>query len=330
MQKPFPSGAVILSIDTEHIWGYLDILNEAGFRSRFPGAMEAHDRLLHRIGAAGVSATWFVVGAVALSHCTGARDPRLAGLPSHWTGRIPVGREATAGLWYHASFVQRLRDLCPLQEIGLHGGLTHLIWTDIRTSKESARRELVEGIRALEDVGVRPRTFSYARTQEAHRTLLPEHGLRSYRGCVPALSWRLGRTMPGAALRALEEFCITTPPLCWPHETLPGLWNVPASLFLYPIAPARTRFIGLKCRVERFARGVEAAVRHGAVFHFSLHPENLTESRHGFNLLDDILDKLGRAREREGVEVLTMSDVVTRMERNRLCLTNATVTPATT
>jgi len=29
MQEPFPSGAVILSIDTEHIWGYFDELTES-------------------------------------------------------------------------------------------------------------------------------------------------------------------------------------------------------------------------------------------------------------------------------------------------------------
>jgi hypothetical protein len=324
----FPSGAVVLSIDTEQIWGYFDVLTEGGFRERFPGAVEAQERLLTRLQMAGVSATWFVVGAMALGECDGARDPRLTGLPPHWTSRIPRGHENSAGLWYRPSFVRRLRDACPLQEIGLHGGLTHLIWTDLLVTRESAKRELVEGIRALGDMGVQPLTFSFPRIQEAHQTLLPEHGLRSYRGCIPSLAWKLGRGLPGAFLRALDEWRLATPPLVWPQEMLPGLWNIPASLFLYRIAPLRTRLLGLRSRLERFSRGLEAAVRYGAIIHFSLHPENLTESPHGFALLDDILERLIRARQTDGIEVLTMTDVVTRMERNQLCSTRKVI-PAT-
>lgn len=318
MQGQFPRGAVVISIDTEQIWGYFDLLSEAQFHDRFPDAISAHDKLLTYLRMAGVSATWFVVGGMALRECAGARDARLAGLPVYWTHRIPEGRESTAGSWYHPSFIQRLRDANPFQEIGLHGGLTHLIWTDLRATRDAATRELIEGITALQDVSVRPRTFSFARTLEVHHDLLPEHGIRSYRGPIPALSWKLGHTLPGAVLRVLDELCRMTPPPVWPIQTVPGLWNVPASLFLYPIAPSRTRLTGLRSRVERFHRGIEAAIRHKAIFHFCLHPENLTESPQGFSLLEEILERLVRARERENVEVLTMSDVVTRMERNYL------------
>jgi hypothetical protein len=328
LQQLFPRGAVVLSVDTEHIWGYFDELTESQFREQFPGAIEAQERLLTRFAIAGLSATWFVVGAFALRGCTGTQDPRLAGLPERWTRRIPEGHETSQGLWYRPSFLRRLRDTCPLQEIGLHGGLTHLVWTGAEVTRETAKRELAAGLRAMEDAGIRPRSFSFARSQQAHLGLLAEHGLKSFRGPIPALSWRLGRTWPGALLRLLDEWRVAAPPVGWPHEILPGLWNVPASLFLYPIAPRRARLARMHSRVERFYRGIEAAVRYQAVFHFSLHPENLTESRHGFTLLDDILDRLLCACRSEGIEVLTMSNVVTRMERNQSCSTG-TVIPAT-
>jgi hypothetical protein len=123
--------------------------------------------------------------------------------------------------------------------------------------------------------------------------------------------------VPGAILRAGEELVRRTPPVAWPQETLRGLWNIPASMYLYPISPARTRLIGLRSRVDRFCRGVEAAAKHRAIFHFCLHPENLTESPHGFSLIEDILDKLARARDRGDVEVMTMRDIVDRMERKQ-------------
>ena len=60
--KLFQRGVVMLSLDTEQIWGYYDHLNEPQFKSRYPGAIEAHEKLLGRLCAAGLSATWFVVG----------------------------------------------------------------------------------------------------------------------------------------------------------------------------------------------------------------------------------------------------------------------------
>jgi hypothetical protein len=317
VHKLFERGVVILSLDTEQIWGYSDRLNDLQFQSRYPDAIEAHEKLLVRLSKADISATWFVVGGMALPGSAGARDFRMAGLPVDWIARIPGGGEMTTPLWYRHSFVERLRDARPHQEIGLHGGLTHLIWTDARATRDVVKWELAEGVKALEQTLVRPLSFSFGREQEAYHELLPAHGIRSYRGRTPVLASQLGRTLPGALLRVLDELLRATPPPVWPHETLPGLWNIPSSLFLYPIGPSRTIVLPVRSRIQRFTRGLEAAARHRGIFHFCLHPENLTESCHGFAMFDDILERLVRARDRGDVEVQTAGEVVTRMELTR-------------
>lgn len=315
--KLFERGVVILSIDTEQIWGYFDRLNEPNFHSQYPGALDAHEKLLASLCAAEFKATWFVVGGMTLSSSQGAQDCRMAGLPPDWTARIPCGGETTTPLWYRQSFVQRLRDARPRQEIGLHGGLTHLIWTDPNATREVVQWELSEGIKALQQSYVQPFSFSFGREQEAYHDLLPIHGIRCFRGRTPVLACQLGRTLPGALLRVLDELIRATPPPVWPIETLPGLWNIPSSLFLYPIGPSRARLLPLRSRVERFRRGLEAAARCRGIFHFCLHPENLAESRHGFALFADILERLDRARDRGDIEVLTVGEVVSRMEDAR-------------
>jgi hypothetical protein len=88
-------------------------------------------------------------------------------------------------------------------------------------------------------------------------------------------------------------------------------------MFLYPIRPSRTRFVALRTRVERVSRGLEAAARSRGIFHLSLHPENLTESPQGFSMFGDILERLIQFRDRGDVEILTMGQVVARMERAR-------------
>src|SRR5581483_10876446 len=144
----FERGAVVVSIDTERIWGYLDCLTETQFEHRFPHAAEAHDLLLERLCATGVSATWFVVGGLALGGEAGLRAQRFAG--SVRGVNLPAGWQKSTPLWHSRAFLERLRDSWPAQEIGLHGGLTHLIWKDARATREMARRELSEGIHALE------------------------------------------------------------------------------------------------------------------------------------------------------------------------------------
>src|SRR5581483_8634075 len=310
-------GVAIISIDTEQIWGYLNYFDEAKFQARYPDSFEAHGRLLTSLQVSGVSATWFVVGGMALRGSIGTDDGRMAGIPFAHKSQIPKGDERTAPLWYRHSFVRRLADALPLQEIGLHGGLTHLIWTDAMATPEVVIRELAEGIRALEEVRVRPCSFSYGWDEEAYHELLPSQGIRIYRGRTPVFAYRLGRTIPGAFLRALDEITRAAPPIVWPMETLPGLWNIPSSLFLYPMTRWRTSLIGLHSRIRRFQQGLEAACRLRGIFHFCLHPENLAESKSGFVVWEDILEQLTRARDRGDVEILTMSEAVSRIEGRR-------------
>ena len=47
VRKQFETGAVILSLDTEQIWGYLDQMNETQFRNRYPDALGPRRRCWH-------------------------------------------------------------------------------------------------------------------------------------------------------------------------------------------------------------------------------------------------------------------------------------------
>jgi len=310
--KIFERGIAILSFDTEQIWGHLDTLNVAQFHQQFPQAIEAHDKLLDRLTSAEVRATWFVVGGMSLPGSDGQSDARAAGLPISWTSKIPAGTEDDAPAWYRRSFIDRLKQASRNQEIGLHGGLTHLIWSNPLVTREVAERELAQGTQALREAGISPSTFSHPREQEKYYDLLPKYGISCYRSRTPSLDFRLGRTPPGAALRILNEMRRGTPPPVWPSERMPGLWTIPASLFLYPIGPSRTRFAALRARVVRFRRGLEAAAKANGIFHYCFHPDNLTESPDGFSMFDDMLDALTRARQAGNIEVMGMGDVTQR------------------
>jgi hypothetical protein len=307
-------GTIVLSLDAELLWGHLDFMDESQFSERYPNAMAAYDHVLRSLCSSGVSATWLVVGGMALDRSAGKADSRTAGLPEKWTSRIPSGNEVTAPLWYQRAFVRQLASARVPQDVGLHGGLTHLIWTDASTTRQVAHVELEAGLTALRELGIQPRTFSFPRNCEKHHSLLAAKGIRCYRGRSPVLSDKLGRSVPGAILRLLDEWSRAAPPPVWPEQKMPGLWNVPASLFLYPIGESRARITGLKSRLERIQKGIDAAARHRGVFHFCLHPVNLAESPRGFKLFDDILERVVKARQKGDATVLTMADVADRMD----------------
>lgn len=317
IRQQFERGVVILSLDTEQIWGYFDLCNERQFEQRYPDATGAHLRLLTCLERAGVPATWLLVGGMSLQGTSGARDRCMAGLPNDWKAKIPAGDEGTAPLWYRPSFVQLLRKATPFQEIGLHGGLTHFIWTDPRATRDVVKWELAAGIKALSKASIRPLSFSFGREAEAHLDLLPAHGILCYRGRTVSRAFRLGPTLCGKMARLLDEFRRSSPAPVWPEEAMPGLWRIPASLFLYPISRSRTAIVGLRSRIQRFSRGIEAAIQHRGIFHFCLHPENLCESPDGFSMFDEMLERLVVNRSRGDIEILTMGEVASRMEASR-------------
>ena len=98
------------------------------------------------------------------------------------------------------------------------------------------------------------------------------------------------------------------------QQKLPGLWNIPASMHLYPIGEMRSRIVAHQSRLDRFQKGMEAAARSRGVFHFCLNPVNLAESPRGYKLFDCLLEKLATARQAGDISILTMAQLSGQME----------------
>ena len=270
----------MLSLDTEQIWGYFGPLERGPVPKPVPQcATPLRISCWPASQHAGVSATWFVVGGMALRGSWRRQRPPH-GRPALAMDRqiSPLAIEATAPCGIATSFVQRLRQARPLQEIGLHGGLTHLIWTD---AARHTRRWPAGNWPKASRRWNRPRCGRSRFPSDASRRpiheLLPAYGIRCYRGRTVTRAFQLGPTLRGKLARLFDELRCSTPPIVWPHETLPGLWNIPSSLFLYPIGASRTRVVGLRSRVERFSRGIGG--RRPPSRHLSLLPSSRESDR---------------------------------------------------
>jgi len=307
----------MITLDTEQIWGYLDLFDEARFQATFPYAGGIGDTLLGILTEARISATWTVVGGLSLPGSEGPEDPRFAGLPWSWRRHIRAGDQLSAPWFYAREFVVRLRDAAHYQEVGLHGGISHLSWRRPEQSEATLESELTSGIRALGELGIRPVSFTFPRTLEAHYRLLRRHGIRCYRGRGPALTEHIRHPALRFSLRVAAEWRRATPPVVMPEEKIPGLWNLPSSLLPFRISDAWNHLVPLGTRRARIRRGIEQAARTGRIFHLWLHPENLAENQTAVGVFAGAAEDICRARQAGDIEVLTMNQMVRRMEEAR-------------
>ncbi len=302
----------MLSLDAELLWGQPDNPQARDFGRRYPNAMAAYEHVLRSLCFADMSATWLVVGGLALGESAGPSDYCAAGIPREWALRIPAGNELTEPMWYRRSFIRKLASSQVAQDIGLHGGLTHLKWS----GRESTviRCELEAGIKALRDLGISPASFSFPGEEERHHALLAEHGIRCFRGHASLLPERSDRSLPASLLGLVNEIGHPTPPPIWPRQTLAGLWNIPASISLCPAGKSVISPAGMENRLAQVRRGIDAAVRRKGVLHVSLRPAGLAEFPDGCRLFDEILEQISHARHMGDLSIQNMVGIASCMD----------------
>ena len=157
-QPSFERGAVVISIDTEQIWGHFDISREREFRERYPDAPRLRKRsaaAVHLLGGPerhlGRSGrTRFQVPVVpVIRECAVYRK--------HGSGAFRRAMRKRELSWYRRRFVAAIRDVAPTQEIALHGGLTHKGFGEMGiTFRESPPSRNVAWHEALGEIGVLP------------------------------------------------------------------------------------------------------------------------------------------------------------------------------
>ena len=311
-------GVFTLSLDFELLWGTVDLHGPERFRRACQIEREVViDRLLDLLDEYRIPATWCILGHLFLSECRrsgGVAHPELA-RPRHrwvhgdWLQHDPCSDEARAPLFYGRSLVERIRACRTPQEIGSHS-FSHAIFSDEGCTREVAASELSASVEAARHMGLELRSFAFPRNGVGHLDLLPQFGIRSYRG--PAPRWYERREPPTALHRLARLWAVvaaTPPPVVTPEPAGAGLTNVPASMIYFPMHGMR-RHVGVSRRVRRAQKGLAAAARSGRVFHLWFHPTNLADEPEAmFRGLREILATV-QSLGREGrLDVATMVDL---------------------
>jgi peptidoglycan/xylan/chitin deacetylase (PgdA/CDA1 family) len=310
------SGTFVLSLDTEIAWGTLDEAAIENARWSFDNYRPLFRELLDLLDERRCPATWAVVGHLFLDTCDGHPElpqPHYAGQPAPDSARDPKTNLARDP-WYYGRDVLELLRASPLDhDIGSHS-FTHVLAGDAAVTRDMWEAQLRSCAQLHRAAGLPMESFVFPRNQVAHVALLPEYGVRVFRGVEP----RWYRRLPAPAARALH---LVDRASGWAPRTFDprrldiehGVVNLPASQFLMTYDGVR-RAIPTRSRVSQARRGLKRAVKGDGVFHLWFHPFNLGLGQPGRMLeaLARILEEVDRLRSRGDLEVQTMAQVAAR------------------
>ncbi|KAB1185118.1 MULTISPECIES: polysaccharide deacetylase family protein [Haloferax] len=297
-------GSVVISLDAELGWGYLDFDDPP---ARVESARSGWQTLVDLFEEFDIPATWAVVGHLFLDDCDGHHSTHPA--PDGWFAK-------ETGLWRSRPDLRFGRDLIDAvhtsrvgHEIGCHS-YSHPQFGNI--DRAFADAEIAACIEVARDYGIELTSFVYPRNDVGHRDVLATHGFTNYRGPSPVFRESIlpkgVQTLVGGVYTSGGSLLVS------PTVDRYGLVDIPASLYLFSfegIALEIANHLAGDPIVRQAKRGIDQAVKGDGVFHMWLHPNNL-DTEYSVERIRTILAYLAAVREQTGLTVETMGDVAAK------------------
>lgn len=320
------AGAFVVSLDFEQHWGMRDVHTVERSRAALLGGRDAVPALLALFREFDVRATWATVGLLFFE----SRAEMLAALPSsrpsYAAARLSpyvdfanIGESERDDPFHFApSLIRRIAET-PGQEIATHT-FSHFYCCEPGQTVDEFRADLEAACRvARRKIGRAPESIVFPRNQmtPAHLAVCRDLGLVAYRGNPDHWAYRAARrdvaqSRGRRALRLADAYVALTGTHSAPVDGGAALpVDVPASRYLRPYSRVLRALEPL--RLRRITAELEATATEGRVFHLWWHPHDFgVHLRENLAFLRRILVCFARARERAGMESLTMSDVAVR------------------
>lgn len=313
------TGALVISLDFELMWGVRDKLSLANYGQNILGVRQVVPSLLALFSERNIACTWATVGFLFFDK---KRD-LLAGIPmrrpAYATPRLSpyddlgaIGDNEDADPYHYGlSLIRRVID-CPRQEIATHT-FSHFYCLEAGGDADSFRADLDAAYAIAEKLGIRLKSIVFPRNQwnDAHLGVCRDLGLQSCRGNETTWFHRPRRDADQKLFVRGFRLADAYLPIGGPHDCKPaladGLVNIPSSRYLRPM---RNEPMSEWLRLKRITSAMETAARRKTVFHLWWHPHNFGVGLEGnLTFLRKILDQFRLLQDRYGMRSLTMGEV---------------------
>ena len=310
----------VLSLDTELAWGTVHRDGIRIYPDHFERTRSNIERLLVLLQQYAIPATWAFVGHLFLNSCkrdAPGQDPHpevlTARFPWHaqpWHSHDPGADRESEPFWYGDDILKLVLAAHPKHEVACHT-FSHLPLNEPSVTADIARSQVMKCRDLAQEHAIELTSFVFPGNRVGHLDVLADAGFARYRG--PEESWYVG--LPGPASKAghfVDRFLGLTPPVYRNIETVDGLFNLPASMFLMPPDGVRALIPG-RSRIRQAVRGLHRCVDSDAMFHLWFHPWNIGDSVVMFDWLEAILQEVSSLRSERGLRVHTMNSLATEL-----------------
>ncbi len=316
----------LVSLDFELMWGVRETRTTGSYGSNILGAREAIPAMLSLFGEYGVKATWATVGMVLFDRKRDLLDA-LPGLrPTYENPRLDpyrsldsIGSGESSDPFHFGLSLARMIVACDGMELASHT-FSHYFALEPGQTREQFAADIAASVRAIENVGERPRSIVFPRNQvnPAYFGVCRDAGLEAFRGTEAGWIYRTGdsraRTRTKRAARLADAYLsLSGSNASEPHERS-GMIDLPSSRFLRPYSSTLGRFDWL--RVRRVTSAMEAAARTNTTFHLWWHPHNFgAETTKNLDVLRIILRTYQELNDRYGMQSQTMAEAAAEVGR---------------
>jgi hypothetical protein len=318
-ERGVKSGAFVISLDFELMWGVRDKRTIADYGANIIGVRQAVPAMLDLFAERDIACTWATVGLLFFA----TKDEVLRALPK----RLPAYADAKLSPYadvmamganeesdryhYGLSLLQQIARH-RRQEIATHT-FSHFYCLEEGGDVEAFRADLAAAQAAAERLGVRLSSIALPRNQLSvmHLEVCRELGLRAFRGNERVWFQRPHRAAEPNVLARGFRLADTYLPVAGAHDHEPilvhGMVDVPASRFLRPargVDPLR------QLRLRRITSAMETAARRRRLYHLWWHPHNFgLDLAANLAFLRDILDYFRTLQDRYGMRSMSMAAV---------------------
>jgi peptidoglycan/xylan/chitin deacetylase (PgdA/CDA1 family) len=300
----------VISLDFELFWGVGDTQTIGRYGRNVLGEWQAVPRMLALFRYHHVNVTWATVGAIMCRDYGEWRAlrplPRPNGPPprAYTCAEDDLVRQHPK-LFFARPLVERILDT-EGQELATHT-YSHFYCNDAGATPAQFVDDLARARDLAAELGTGFQTVVFPRNQvsPSYLAVLPEVGIRVYRGNARHWLYRDGDAVPGGTAGRIVRYADAFLPLsgsgCRQEQIEGELVNVPASLFLYPWSAFSGPLAAL--RLRRIKQGMTAAARTRTLFHLWWHPHNFGVNL-GYNMavLGEILRHYRYLADKFGME----------------------------
>ncbi|UWG47971.1 Peptidoglycan/xylan/chitin deacetylase, PgdA/CDA1 family [Halanaeroarchaeum sp. HSR-CO] len=299
-------GSVVISVDAELGWGFHDFAEPP--MERIEAARDGWRSLVDLFDRFSVPATWAVVGHLFWDDCDGVHPDHPAS--PDWFSTERTEWADRPDLRFGGTVLEALLGSDVDHDVGSHT-FSHVVATEDWVSRQTFAADVEMGVEALERRGIPVQSFVYPRNYVAHRDVLVENDIVTYRGerslpqsTVGRLAAKLGPAVSSNRVRLVDPFVDEY-----------GLVVVPPSLYLYGFEGSLATVVDRIWTDPMLAharQGIDRAAMDDGIFHLWLHPNNLIDTP-AVDRLATVLAYLDRRRHETSLRVETMADVAHRV-----------------